>query len=81
MQTTDRYFYERFIHERLFFCENFVLFGFADTLNLSWKWYFGRKWQFSGNCYMFNLEYIENHFTNEINLITDEKLNTYISIL
>jgi hypothetical protein len=30
---------------------------------------------------MFNPEYIKNHFKNEINLITDEKLNTYISIL
>jgi hypothetical protein len=36
MQKTERYFHERFIHEWLFFCENFVLlFGYAHTLNSS----------------------------------------------
>jgi hypothetical protein len=58
-----------------------LLFGCAHTLNSSWKWYFGRKLQFSGKCDMFNPEYLENHCKNESNLITDEKLNTYIPIL
>jgi hypothetical protein len=50
MQTTERYFFERFIHERMFFSEIFVLlFGCAHTLNSSWKWHFDRKWQFQEN--------------------------------
>jgi hypothetical protein len=55
-----------------------LLFGYAHTLNSSWKWHFGRKWQFSGKCDILNPENLDNHCKNEINLITDEKLNTYI---
>jgi hypothetical protein len=81
MQTTEIYFHERFIHEWVLFCENFVLlFGCAHTLNSLWKWHFGRKWQFSGKCDKLNPKYLKNHNKNEINLITDKKFNTYIFI-